>query len=180
MREDHNACRATTSNAAHMSGPPSRAPRAALRRALSTQPTLPDVPHPRSNPPPGRPRIALIVEDDDAVAILLTDIVRLRGYSVRRAATLAEASLRASLELPTVALVDLVLLDGSTEDIVRSLHAKSVPVLLLSGSTYAEEVAAELGAPLLMKPFHLDVLLDRLSELEAMNERSSDLSQPPG
>ena len=114
------------------------------------------------------------------MAILLTDIVRLRGYSVRRAATLAEASLRASLELPTVALVDLVLLDGSTEDIVRSLHAKSVPVLLLSGSTYAEEVAAELGAPLLMKPFHLDVLLDRLSQLEAMNDRSSDLSQPPG
>jgi len=158
-----------------MSGPPSKAPRAALRRALATAPTLPDVPHPRSNPPPGRPRIALIVEDDDAVAILLTDIVRLRGYSVRRAATLAEASLRVAFEEPSVALVDLVLLDGSSEGIVRSLHEKSVPVLLLSGSAYAEEVAAELGAPLLMKPFHLDVLLEKLAFLEASSERTSDL-----
>lgn len=106
----------------------------------------------------------LVVEDDDAIRRLASDLLTDEGYEVRTARTGQEGLdvLAAWLpEMPDLILLDLMMpvMDGETFHQHLPETARAIPVLVLSGSRGAHEAAARLGAAILQKPFDLDDLL---------------------
>jgi CheY-like chemotaxis protein len=119
-----------------------------------------DVPALQEGEPAGS---VLLVEDNDEVAALVTDMLRQLGYEVMRAAT-ARAALGA---LENERRVDLVFSDimmpGPMDgiDLAREIRARrrELPVLLTSGFTDANLRRADAeGLRILPKPYTLDDL----------------------
>lgn len=120
---------------------------AITRSAVKEEKELPRAHHP-----------ALVVEDDDNIAAILTEHLRNDGLEVVRAATLADArSLLAKLT-PLVILLDLTLPDGSGLELMRELSAsdakRDIPVVVVTASNQAQN---SYGHPALVdwitKPF---------------------------
>jgi len=114
----------------------------------------------------------LVVEDDDSLRELLSDLLVQPGHDVRTAATGAEAVLELERERPALAIVDVRLPDFSGYEICRRLRERyhsGVAVLFISGErTEAGDRVAGLliGADdYLVKPFAPDELLARVSAL---------------
>jgi len=123
---------------------------------------------PELPPPPveDRPLRVLVVEDDDAVAGLVLDMMRHLGHVPLRATGAADAL--AQLEAGTgfdLVFTD-VLMPGGMDglDLARELGRTrpSLPVLLTSGYGGAPARVAEAGLPLLRKPYGLPDLRDAL------------------
>lgn len=115
-------------------------------------------------------RHLLIVEDDQTISELLTDLLTLNGYSVR-------AFLRAEEALDFLRIsppFDLILLDlmmpevDGTEFRHRQLEIESwrqVPVVIMSAGTNAKEKQIELQAKAcLRKPFEVEEVLRVVEE----------------
>lgn len=102
-------------------------------------------------------RSILLVEDDPAVAELISGLLAREGYDVEVAFSLSTALESLEEALPDLAVVDIELPDGSGLDVVaRVRRGTEVPVIILSGR--AEEVdqvvGLELGADdYVTKPF---------------------------
>ena len=104
----------------------------------------------------------IVVEDDDDIAALLTDILTAEGY-----APVAVSDVRAlSGELdrrPDLVVLDLRLTRGSADGILSALRTRGladVPILLLSAASDLPDRARELGVThYLAKPFELDDFL---------------------
>ena len=83
----------------------------------------------------------LVVDDDAAVRPLLADTLRRAGFTVREAATAAEAQARLAGPLDLL-VVDAQLPDGDGREIGRRLKTdpgtRDIPVVMLSG-VYVEE-----------------------------------------
>ena len=101
----------------------------------------------------------IVVEDDDDIATLLTDILENEGYAsvaVSDAATL-HSELHAR---PDLVVLDLRLTRSGADSILGALRARGlgdVPILLLSAASDLPDRARELGvAEYLAKPFELD------------------------
>ncbi len=113
----------------------------------------------------------LLVEDDAAIADVLSDALRDAGHSLRLATTGAGALEALHRELPDLILLDLMLpdMDGWTflRRREREYDLARVPVLVVSASgPTGAEAAQELGAPIFVaKPFDLDVLLGQIDRL---------------
>src|SRR3954453_22518029 len=91
---------------------------------------------------PARPRL-LLLEDDRATYAALRGILTLRGWDVILATTIAEA--REALEQPPEAAVfDLMLPDGSADDLVEALRVRApdVPIAITTGVSDADRLAA--------------------------------------
>ena len=105
----------------------------------------------------------LVVEDDDEVAALVTEMMEQLGYKVTRAAS-AAAALGALSNGRVVDLVfsDIMMPGGMNGvDLAREIHRRrgNLPVLLTSGyAEAAEEGAGEEGVRVLPKPYRLDEL----------------------
>jgi two-component system, NtrC family, nitrogen regulation response regulator GlnG len=105
----------------------------------------------------------LVVDDDDAIRLVITEALKRDGHTVRTAASVAEqAAVLAEFE-PDVLVTDVILPDGNGLDVVPSILAKhpGLPVIVLSAqNTLATAVrATEQGAfEYLPKPFDLDEL----------------------
>ncbi len=110
----------------------------------------------------------LVVEDDDDIASLLTDILETEGYA---AVTVSDSvALDGALDpRPDLVVLDLRLTRGGADHILKSLHARGmsdVPILLLSAATDLPDRARELGVTqYLAKPFELDELLITIRRL---------------
>ena len=106
-------------------------------------------------------RRVLLVEDDEPIREAVEEVLKDEGCVVVSASTLAEA--RASLVEGSfdVILLDLMLEDGSGEDLLEEMRAKErrVPTVIMSASTRAQATAQKFGAELLRKPFEIDTLL---------------------
>jgi CheY-like chemotaxis protein len=114
-----------------------------------------------------RPRV-LIVEDDDAIALVIHDLLQIEGFEVRRARDgQAGLSLLQTFE-PHVILLDLMMpvLDGrGFRAGQRRLppHLSDIPIVVLSGAREAATAAHDLGAAsLVVKPFELDALTEAI------------------
>ncbi len=105
----------------------------------------------------------LIVEDEDAIAIPLTEGLRREGFAVTRAATGAEALAAPKVDL---VLLDLRLPDMDGFEVCRQLRARSdVPIIMVTarGEEVDRVVGLELGADdYLVKPFGFRELLARI------------------
>jgi signal transduction histidine kinase/CheY-like chemotaxis protein len=103
------------------------------------------------------PRLALVVEDDDAAAKLLSDHLRAEGFEVMRAATGEEGLVRAEKSRPQLITLDVFLPAMDGWEFLRRLRANPdlacIPVVIVSISRDAEHGLALGAARVLQKPY---------------------------
>ena len=117
---------------------------------------------------------ALIVDDDPDTLLLVSEIVRLAGFSARASDSL-EGALAALSKGPVVILLDVVMPNELCDRISERLAAQGsmTPVILMSSAAPAtleskrrELVQKGVNAPVTMaKPFWVDELLSVLAEV---------------
>ena len=105
----------------------------------------------------------LVVDDDDAIRLVIDEALRGEGYEVRTAASVAEQAAILDHFDPDVLVTDVILPDGNGLDLVPEILARrpGLPIIVLSAqNTLATAVrATEQGAfEYLPKPFDLDEL----------------------
>jgi DNA-binding response OmpR family regulator len=109
-----------------------------------------------------------VVEDDRTARRAISSILKLQGYAVFEAATLAEA--RRLADSPYAhdwILLDLMLPDGSGVDLLRDMRRGAVPacpvcVITGCGSEMLREVDSLAPEQIFAKPLNVDRLLDVL------------------
>jgi DNA-binding response OmpR family regulator len=108
----------------------------------------------------------LLIDDDAALAGLLTEYLKPFGYEVLAAPTAAEGRRRLAAGVFDAVLLDVMLPDGDGFEVCRRIRAESaVPILMLTARGQDEDriVGLELGADdYLAKPFNPRELLARL------------------
>ncbi|MCC6237192.1 MAG: response regulator [Dehalococcoidia bacterium] len=111
-------------------------------------------------------RRILIVEDNEAIARLLAELLTDEGHHVLWTASGAEALELLGTWAPHLILLDIALaeMDGDTfreAQLAMTPPASTVPVVLVTGAGDPEQLAEQLGAVgLVRKPFELDDVLD--------------------
>ena len=111
----------------------------------------------------------LVVDDDASIRSLIAELLDDAGYTVLEADCGKMALSLAQEHAPSVALVDYMLPDMSGLDVLERLRtqreSRHIPVMLLSGRAH-QLVDRQHGADgVLMKPFDINVLLDRVDAL---------------
>lgn len=114
----------------------------------------------------------LVVDDDDALLTLVTELLRDAGHDVQGLPTSAEAMGAVNGEPPALAILDVCLPGLSGYELCRRLRERfgnAVPILFMSGErTDAMDRVAGLrlgGDDYLVKPFAPDELLARVESL---------------
>jgi len=107
---------------------------------------------------------ALIVDDDPALRLLCRVNLELEGFSVREAATVAEAEAAIAEERPDVVLLDVHLGGEQTHALLDRMRGAGIPVALVTGSVdiddYRDKADAVLG-----KPFVPEILVETARRL---------------
>ncbi len=114
-----------------------------------------------------RPSV-LVVEDDASLSTIERRNLEVRGYSVRRAETAAQALELIAAEAPALMLLDINLPDGSGWDVLRALGARGqhVPTIVLSAVQVSRARLGEFRPEAcLPKPFPLETLLAAVERL---------------
>lgn len=104
----------------------------------------------------------LVVDDEKSILELLTINLRILGYEVISASTGMEAILQASLESPSLILLDVMLPDGDGVGICSMIRnnekTKYIPIILLSAKSQEEDKIKGLMAgadDYITKPFSI-------------------------
>lgn len=115
--------------------------------------------------------IISLLEDDEAMADLVTAWLTGAGYRVQHYPTSAAFRHAAALRRPDLAIIDRVLPDGDGLDVVRWMRAEAAPaapVLFASIRSAEQDIVAALDAgadDYLVKPLRRDELLARVRAL---------------
>jgi DNA-binding response OmpR family regulator len=147
----------------------------------------------RSSPfgdPNGEPHFdratILLVEDDAAIAFMMSDVLESSGYQVREAATGAAARSLVEQVRPDLIILDLVLPDEDGLVLCSVLkNMANVPILICSGTQRRRDafLSLKLGADdFIAKPFDVYDLLARVEVLlrRAAQHHSSEPTVPRG
>jgi len=114
----------------------------------------------------GAPRIILLVEDEESIALPLAAALERDGYATRVTGSAPEAIALAAELQPDLVLLDVMLADGSGLDVLREVRRLSaVPVIMLTarGDETDRVVGLELGADdYVVKPFSARELIARI------------------
>ena len=118
--------------------------------------------------------LILIVEDDEAIAKILTISLEEFGYKTRLAPDLATAKRETLTQNPLLIILDLGLPDGDGKSLITKLRKQSqTPIIVLSARNDEKEIitALDLGADdYITKPFSTSELLARVrSTLRRVN-----------
>jgi len=107
----------------------------------------------------------MVVDDDDDMRFMISEVLRMEGYFVTEAASAAEAEHKALLELPHLILLDLAMpgTDGMRAlwSIRRHEEIAAVPVVIVSAHDAFDlrpEAAAAGCKGYISKPFEVDEL----------------------
>ncbi len=124
----------------------------------------------------GQERI-LIVEDDEALRYLVSDILNSVGFEVTAQDSAFGAAARVRELRPSAVLLDLGLPYRPGTSLLTELkndpRTADVPVLIMSGLPEAlSEERQSLAAAVLAKPFRLDALVDAVT-FACDNDRSN-------
>jgi CheY-like chemotaxis protein len=118
----------------------------------------------------------LVVDDEDSVRELLSELLSSEGYVVAQARNGNEALAAIDRERPSLMLLDLMMpgLDGF--GVIQALRERglwpALPVLLMSAGARVERVARDLNLRFcVQKPFDLEDVLRIVAEALAVNER---------
>ena len=109
----------------------------------------------------------LIVDDNADIRILITGILKDKGFTVREAANFDQAMLEIDKKLPDIAVIDVKLDKGDNDGIELLNHIKKinkdVPVIMISGHANVQMAvdSLKLGAfEFIQKPFSSERLLN--------------------
>lgn len=119
----------------------------------------------------------LVVDDDPAIVRGLEEALKRESYAVRTAGTVQRARRLVHEEKVDLVLLDLLLPDGSGEDLCRDLHTEGIapPIIMLTSKRDEVDkiVGLELGADdYVTKPFSTRELMARI---KAVLRRQGDL-----
>jgi two-component system response regulator AtoC len=125
----------------------------------------------------------LVVEDDKALSEVLCDELRARGHMAVAAETVAEGREQLKQSDFEVALVDLMLPDGSGIDILRQVHDDDLPIEAIILTGYATVTTAieamKLGAyDYVTKPARMEeieVLVQKAAEKARLRRENASL-----
>ena len=124
----------------------------------------------------------LLVEDNSIVMRNNSKLLKERGATVLTAETLAEARVILDTIYPNVAVIDIMLPDGSGLDLLKEIRASSIiaalPVLLLTAKAETNDIVHGLSTgadDYLVKPYDLDVFAARI---EALLRRAASHEKP--
>jgi DNA-binding response OmpR family regulator len=106
-----------------------------------------------------RPHV-LVVEDEPLVAEVIAGVLN-EEYRVSTAATVADAVWQLRETDFAAVLLDCLLPDGDTTEIIAAAETRKVPVILMSGDPWQIDLAD--GHPFLTKPFSIEELQRTLS-----------------
>jgi len=117
-----------------------------------------------------RPLASVLVVDDDVSLRLLYRVnLELDGFTVREAATIAEAEAAVAEERPDVVLLDVHLQNDDTRELLARLRAAGIPVALVTGTADLNDFRGAADA-VLGKPFEPRTLVEtarRLARVDA-------------
>jgi len=127
---------------------------------------------------PGKKRI-LVVDDDEAIVEMLTELLERDGrFNVRAACSGFDAGLMCDQFAPVLMLLDFKLPDVNGNVVCRGIRANPkfdhMKIIIVSGVADPDEVAQLMAAgadEFIKKPFQMDVLISRIASLLAL-ERS--------
>ena len=112
----------------------------------------------------------LVVDDNSDIRLLISGILKDKGYSVREAANFDQALREIKKKTPEVAVIDVKLDKGDNDGIELLIHIKKidedVPVIMISGHANVQMAvdALKLGAfEFMQKPFSSERLLNFVS-----------------
>jgi DNA-binding response OmpR family regulator len=142
--------------------------RSPMGRPTETQP-LPNSYAEHVGPDPTSPQRVLVVDDDEAVRVLLTRYLEMEGFSVEQVPDGAAALASIARSSPDLVLLDLTLASEDGLDILTRLRRDSdVPVILLTarGSEADRIMGLKLGADdYVVKPFSPGELTARIQSV---------------
>ncbi len=110
-------------------------------------------------------KTVLIVEDEFLIALDLTLVLEKRGWSVLGPVASIEEALRLlEVQTPTIALLDVNLVDGPVTLVAEALKARNIPFVMASAHSRPELYGGDVlaGAPNVVKPTNELVLLAAL------------------
>jgi len=111
--------------------------------------------------------IALVVEDDPWIRLLLRDLLTDEGYAVLEASNGSAALRLAERQRPALVVLDLVLPEQSGLELLIELKStraiSHVPVIAVSARADLLVRAAELADAVVAKPFDIEELLAKIS-----------------
>ncbi len=127
------------------------------------------------------PLRVLVIDDEAGLRCCVAHTIRGAGHQVEEAASSAEGVRRLQAGPLDVVLTDLHMPGGSGWEVVRAAHAlqPDLPVLVMTGDADALEAdggAAALTAGILIKPFHLQDVLDSLCRIQEISGTPMGLS----
>jgi CheY-like chemotaxis protein len=125
-------------------------------------------------------RLLLVVDDDAATRMLLTELFNANGYAVVLAEN-GEEGLKQLLDYaPDLVVLDLQMpvMDGwrfrAEQQLLPNLRVSTVPVVLLTGTDNAAKSAEVLhAAGFIEKPFEPDLLLDAVLKALKTGQRAA-------
>ncbi len=115
----------------------------------------------------------LVVDDDESVLSMATEVLESEGYSVRSAEDGAVALSLVEAEPPSLVLLDMRLPKVNGWEFARRLQERGVrvPVVVMTAAGDAERAARQIGAvDYLAKPFDISELLSKVAR---------DRAEPP-
>ena len=167
--------------AARESTPVRRAEAPALSAVSGRSPALGARPEdtPDSEPPPSRVTqsgpLALVIEDDEAFAMILKDVAREAGFSCLVAGTAQRGLELARKHVPTGIILDLRLPDHPGLSVLDRLKhdpvTRHVPVHVVSAADYTETALSMGAAAYLLKPAPRERLIEAFRDLEVRSSR---------
>jgi DNA-binding response OmpR family regulator len=107
-------------------------------------------------------RTALVVQHDLPTGELIAKLLRERGYETAVASTYAQALALFAATDPRLVVIDPVLSDGDGLELVRSATVSARVVITSAFPSGVERAAADLGVPLVVKPFGTDELMAQI------------------
>jgi CheY-like chemotaxis protein len=123
-------------------------------------------------------RLLLVVDDDAATRLLLTELFNANGYAVVLAEN-GEEGLKHLLDYaPDLVVLDLQMpvMDGwrfREQQLLSNVRVATVPVVLLTGTDHAAKSAEALhAAGFIEKPFEPDLLLDAVLKALKTGQRA--------
>jgi two-component system, OmpR family, response regulator RegX3 len=126
-----------------------------------------------------QPRLVLLVEDEEAITVPLTEALEREGFRAEVAHSLADGLQAARSGKPNIVLLDVMLPDGSGFDLLRELRTDGhTPVIMLTarGDEPDRVLGLELGADdYVVKPFSARELVARI---RAVLRRTSAIAAP--
>jgi DNA-binding response OmpR family regulator len=136
----------------------------------------------------GETKWVLVVEDDSSLAAILDEGLRSGGYRVIRVGTASDAMKKLGNQRFHCVLVDIRLASGSGEQIITFMRTHQggynyeTPIIVTSGYLDVELVKRikSTVAGILVKPFNIKTLLDRVASAVGGAEPPAEIQQQEG